>query len=402
MSKPVKNSASSATQRVLSLSNHLKNSLNPADDLQKAAKMATDYKFQGWMGLDKNASKGEMKWQEYEPKTWTEDDVDIKITHCGICGSDLHTLRSGWGPTLYPCCVGHEVAGIAVKVGKNVKHLKVGDRCGVGAQSSSCLDCEECAAGMEQYCPHGNVGTYNGKYPDGSKSYGGYADYCRAPAHFAVKIPDGLSLAEAAPMLCGGVTVWNPLVKNGAGPGKKVGIVGIGGLGHFAVLWAKALGCDEVVAISRTGGKAIDAKKMGADRLIATDEDDKWAKKNSRSLDLIVSTVSSPKMPIAGYLQLLRTNGQFIQVGAPEDVLPAFNVFALIGKGCKLGGSGIGSPADIAEMFEFAVKNNIHPFIQERPMKDANQAVVDMDAGKARYRYVLVNEKHAEEEKARI
>lgn len=199
-----------------------------------------------------------------------------------------------------------------------MKHLKVGDRCGVGAQSGSCLDCEECAAGLEQYCSKGNTGTYNGKYKDGSKSYGGYADYCRAPAHFAVKIPDGLTLAEAAPMLCGGITVYNPLVHNGAGPGKRVGIIGIGGLGHFGILWAKALGCDEVVAISRTGGKTADAKKMGADKFIATDNDKDWAKKNSRSLDLIVSTVSSPNLPISQYFQLLRTNGVFIQVSIYE------------------------------------------------------------------------------------
>jgi len=214
---------------------------------------------------------------------------------------------------MYPCCVGHEVVGTAVKVGKNVKHLKLGDRCGVGAQSSSCLDCEECLEGLEHYCSKGNVGTYNGKYPDGSKSYGGYADYTRAPAHFVVKIPDGIPLAEAAPMLCGGVTTWNPLKHNGAGPGKRVGIVGVGGLGHFGLLWAKALGCDEVVAISRTDSKKADAIKMGATKFIATNEEG-WAKKNSRSLDLIVSTVSSPKMPMSGYLQLLRTNGQFIQV----------------------------------------------------------------------------------------
>lgn len=176
------------------------------------------------------------------------------------------------------------------------------------------MDCEECAAGLEHYCSKGSVGTYNGKYPDGSKSYGGYADYCRAPAHFAVKIPDDITLAEAAPMLCGGITVYNPLVKNGAGPGKRVGIVGIGGLGHFGVLWAKALGCDEVVAISRTGGKKGDAKKMGADKFIATDEDEDWAKKNARTLDLIVSTVSTPNMPLSEYFQMLRTNGQFIQV----------------------------------------------------------------------------------------
>lgn len=167
---------------------------------------------------------------------------------------------------------------------------------------------------MEHYCSKGLIGTYNGQYKDGSKSYGGYADYCRAPAHFAVKIPDGLTLAEAAPMLCGGITVYNPLVHNGAGPGKRVGIVGIGGLGHFGILWAKALGCDEVVAISRTGGKTADAKKMGADKFIATDDDKAWAKKNARTLDLIVSTVSSPNMPISQYFQLLRTNGTFIQV----------------------------------------------------------------------------------------
>jgi alcohol dehydrogenase (NADP+) len=395
-------SMSNPTERVLSLTNQLKDSLNPADDIQKAKKevnMSVDYKFHGWMGLDKDATKGKMEWQEYEPKTWSEDDVDIKITHCGICGSDIHTLRSGWGATLYPCCVGHEVAGTAVKVGKNVKHIKLGDRIGVGAQSSSCGECEECKNGEVQYCSGGMVGTYNGKYKDGSKSYGGYADYCRAPARFVVKIPDGLSTAEAAPMLCGGVTVWSPLVKNGAGPGKRVGIIGLGGLGHFGVLFAKALGCDEVVAISRSHSKEEDAKKMGADRLIATG-DEGWNKKNARSLDLIVSTVSSPDMPLAKYLQLLRTHGQFIQVGAPEDSIPAINAFALIGKGCKIGGSAIGSPEDITEMLEFAAKHKVHPFIQERPMKEANQAVIDMDNGDARYRYVLVNEKHVAELKA--
>jgi alcohol dehydrogenase (NADP+) len=191
----IKSPASVATDRILSLTNHLKDSLNPADVIQEA-KMSAPYKFAGWMGLDKDSVQGKMVWQEFEPKTWTEDDVDIKVTHCGICGSDLHTLRSGCklfhlfsdlvpelstdsiagGPTIYPCCVGHEVAGAAIRVGKNVKHVKVGDRVGVGAQSGSCLDCEECDAGLEHYCSKGNVGTYNGKYPDGSKSYGGYSE----------------------------------------------------------------------------------------------------------------------------------------------------------------------------------------------------------------------------------
>lgn len=201
-------------------------------------------------------------------------------------------------------------------------------------------------------------------------------------------------------MLCGGVTTWAPLVHNGAGPGKKVGIVGIGGLGHFGLLWAKGLGCDEVVAISRNSNKKEDALKMGATKFIATDEEDKWEKKHARSLDLIISTVSSPKLPIMGYFSLLKTRGQFIQVGAPEDVIPPLNCFAFIGKGIKMGGSMIGTPKEISEMLEFAAKKNIRPWIEERKMSDANQAVIDMEAGKARYRYVLVNEKHAKELKA--
>lgn len=239
------------------------------------------------------------------------------------------------------------------------------------------------------------VGTYNGTYPEGGKSYGGYADYHRAPSHFVVKIPEGLSSEEAAPMLCGGVTVWSPLKSNGCGPGKKVGIVGVGGLGHFGVMFAKALGADKVVGISRKNTKKEDVLKMGADEYISTDDDADWATHHANSLDLIVSTVSSPHMPLMGYLGLLRTRGRFIQVGAPEDKLPDMNAFAFIVKACTFGGSIIGSPAEIEEMLEFAAKNNIHPWIQKVPMQDANKAIVDMEAGKARYRYTLVNEKHA-------
>ncbi|CAG8979359.1 hypothetical protein HYALB_00002485 [Hymenoscyphus albidus] len=389
----IKLPASAATERVLALTSQFKNS-SIANQTPNQATMSVPYKFHGWMGLDKASVEGKMVWQEFEPKTWTEDDVDIKVTHCGICGSDLHTLRSGWFPTTYPCCVGHEVAGIAVKVGSNVKHLKVGDRCGVGAQSGACLECEECKAGKEQYCQK-VVGTYNSKWPDGSMAYGGYSDYCRTNGHFTVKIPDGISNAEAAPMLCGGVTVWNPLVHNGAGPGKKVGIVGLGGLGHFGVIFAKALGA-EVTVISRSDAKKEDAMKMGASKLIATGTKG-WAKEHARSLDLIVCTISDPNMALDDYFQLLRVSGEFIQVGAPEDKFPGFSAFSLIGKGIKFGGSGIGSPADIQKMLEFVAEKNLHPVIEERPMSEANQAIVDMEAGKARYRYVLVNEKHAKE-----
>lgn len=268
---------------------------------------------------------------------------------------------------------------------------------GVGAQSGSCLkpDCEECVNGLENHCPNNMVGTYNSRYGDGSKSCGGYSDYRRVPSHFVLKIPDAIASEDAAPMLCGGITLYSPLKKNGCGPGKKVGIVGVGGLGHFGILYAKALGADKVTAISRTAAKKSDAIKMGADDFIATNDDSDWANHHARSLDLIVSTVSSPNMPLEQYLMFLRTNGQFIQVGAPEDKLPAMNAFALIAKGCKVGGSAIGAPHEIEEMLDLTVQKNVKPWIVTRPLKEANQAVIDMDEGKARYRYVLINEAHA-------
>lgn len=196
-------------------------------------------------------------------------------------------------------------------------------------------------------------------------------------------------------MLCGGVTTYAPLKQNGCGPGKTVGIIGVGGLGHFGLLWAKALGAKKVVAISRSHSKESDAKKIGADDFIATGDDD-WATAHANTLDLIVSTVSSPKMPLGGYLQLLRPHGTFVQVGAPEDELPGFSAFALIAKGAQIKGSIIGTPDDIREMLRLAVEKKVEPWIVERDMGEANQAVVDMEDGKARYRYVLVNGKAVE------
>ena len=357
--------------------------------------MSTDYKFEGWMGLDKEAAKGNMVWQGYEPKTFQETDIDIEITHSGVCGSDIHTLSSGWGPTAYPCVVGHEIVGKAVRVGKDVKTgVKVGDRVGVGAQSGACLnqkgDCPNCADGSENYCQVQSTGTYNSKWPSGEKSYGGYAKYWRGDNNFVIPIPDGVDSSEAAPMLCGGVTLYSPLKANGCGPGKRVGIVGIGCLGHFGLLWAKALGADKVVAISRTDAKKEDAFKMGADDFIATAEEG-YEKKYANSLDLIVSTVSGPGLPLTSYLGLLDIGGQFIQVGAPEDPIPQFMAFSLILKKVKIGGSLIGSPAEIKEMLQLAADKNIHPWINERPMADANQVIVDFEKGVPRYRFVLKN-----------
>jgi alcohol dehydrogenase (NADP+) len=358
--------------------------------------MSEDYKFKGWLGLDKTSAQGTLEWREYTPRTWSEELVDIEVSHCGVCASDLHTLRSGWGETPYPCVVGHEIVGKAVRVGKDVKHVKVGDRVGVGAQAGSCLkpDCAECSDGYENLCTK-FVQTYATPLPNGEVTMGGFADYSRVPGHFVIQIPKGLESAAAAPMLCAGITTYSPLKRNGCGPGKRVGIIGVGGLGHFGLLFAKALGASKVVAISRTSTKKEDTVKMGADGFIATTESKDWMIKNAGTLDLIVSTVSDPKMPLGDYLSLLATHGTFIQVGSPEDHLPGFSAFTLMTKSAKLGGSVIGPPREIAEMLKFAAEKKLKPWIQERPMKEANQVIVDQDAGDARYRYVLVHEEHA-------
>lgn len=356
--------------------------------------MATDYKFEGWVAQDASAVEGKMVWQDFKPKSWEENDVDIQITHCGMCGSDLHCLSNGWGSSAYPLTVGHEIVGKAVRVGKDVKHVKVGDRVGVGAQGDSCLgrfgDCHECADGEENYCDK-LVSTYNSKHFNGEFNQGGFARYHRAASHFVVQIPDGLESSQAAPMLCGGVTVFAPLKAHGVKAGMAVGIIGVGGLGHYGVKFAKAMGA-RVVGISRRASKRDEVLELGADEYIATVDDADWATKHARSLDLIISTVASSKVPIAEYMGLLKKGGSFCQVGLPDDgpfSIPG--IVVVLGRS-KFSGSLIGSPQDLRDMLDFVVEKNIKGLVQERSMKDANQAIVDLENGKARYRYVLVNE----------
>ncbi|CEJ89887.1 hypothetical protein VHEMI05706 [[Torrubiella] hemipterigena] len=358
----------------------------------------SDYKFEGWLGNDKESAEGNMVWGEFEPKKWEDDDVDIQITHSGICGSDLHTLRSGWGPTPYPCVVGHEIVGVAVRVGDKAEgNIKVGDLVGVGAQADSCMnrkpeqqECNACKTNHESYCINGMVNTYGGFHKNGDKSYGGYATHHRAKSHFVVPVPKGLKPEYAAPLLCGGITVYSPLRAWGCGPGKKVGIVGVGGLGHFAVLFAKALGADEVVGISRREAKRDEAIKLGCTDYIATADEKGWAKKNANRFDLIISTVSSADMPMQQYLSTLAFDGTLVQVGAPEEPIP-ISPFPLILGRRRLAGSAIGSPKEIAEMFQLCVDKDIHPWVELRPMEDANKAIVDLEKGLPRFRYVLTN-----------
>ncbi|RCI16972.1 hypothetical protein L249_3213 [Ophiocordyceps polyrhachis-furcata BCC 54312] len=356
---------------------------------------ANDYKFEGWVGHDASSADGKMVWQEYEPKGWDETDIDIKITHSGVCGTDIHILRSSWKQSPYPVVVGHEIVGRAVRVGSQAKgNIQVGDLVGVGAQSDSCLGrkghCDACSDSRENYC-EGTVMTYGSKFINGDKSYGGYGLYHRCPSHFVIKIPDGLSPELAAPMLCAGVTVYSPLKQFGAGPGKRVAVVGVGGLGHFAVLFAKAMGVDEVVGISRRNAKREEAMTLGCDGYIATLDDEDWASKNTRRFDLIINTIDAKDMPMDSYLGLLKVDGSMVQVGIPDGPV-SLRVNAIATCRRRLAGSFIGSPSEIREMFQLAADKKVKPWVETRSMKDANQTIVDMEAGKARFRYVMANE----------
>ncbi|EHK50464.1 uncharacterized protein TrAtP1_007571 [Trichoderma atroviride] len=377
---------------------------------------SNETKFEGWVALDKNAAEGQMVWQTYEPKPWEETDIDIKITHCGVCGTDVHQLRSGWGQTAYPVVVGHELVGIVVRAGKEAAKtgIQVGDRVGVGAQNDSCQcrkppqiptdhsDCSACSTGNEVYCPNMTL-TYGAQYLTGGKSMGGYARYHRCPAAFAFLIPDELASEHAAPMMCAGLTVFSPLTYFGTfgkdqGPldqrleGVSVGVIGIGGVGHFALLFAKAMNAKRVVAFSRRAEKREDALALGADEYVATAEDQGWETKYASSLDLILCAVSSSNMPLTDYINLLKRDGTFCQLGLPDDGMFKVGAGPIASQRRKLTGSFMGSPHEIRAMLQLAADKGIKPWVEQRPMSEANRAIVDMELGKAKYRYVLVND----------
>ncbi|KAM0751629.1 GroES-like protein [Meredithblackwellia eburnea MCA 4105] len=326
----------------------------------------------------------------YTPKTWTENDVDIKIDFCGVCGSDLHVLTNGWPrPTSYHAIVGHEIIGTVVRAGSKSGHV-VGTRVGVGAQGGSCLDCEFCDKKKEQFCNSGMIGTYQGKWEDGSIAQGGYANYTRCHGRFAIEIPEAIPSEYAAPLMCAGVTTFTPLKRFGCGPGKKVGVVGIGGLGHLALKWAEAMGA-ETFALSHSASKLSDAEKLGVkpENFIITKDEAAVAEKYVRSLDIIICT-SSHLLPIESlYFKLLRPEGALVLCGLPEEKLPAFFGQAIVGKNLILAGSLIGSTADLKEMLALAAEKDIRPWITVRPLSEASQVVKDTEAGLARYRYVL-------------
>ncbi|MGA8845589.1 MAG: NAD(P)-dependent alcohol dehydrogenase [Nocardioides sp.] len=312
-------------------------------------------------------------------------DVLIKIHFAGICHSDIHTGRNEWGPKTFPLVPGHEIAGVVEEVGAEADKYAVGDRVGVGCMVDSCRECENCLAGDEQYCLQGMTGTYDGIGRDGRPTDGGYSTHIVVDQDFVLGIPEGISLDEAAPLLCAGITVYSPLKHWKAGPGTKVAIVGMGGLGHMGVKIAHALGA-EVTVLSQSLSKQDDGKRFGADHYYATSEKGTFSEL-AGTFDLIINTVSA-KLPMGSYLSLLRRDGTLVSVGAPPEALEV-PAFALIGARRSWAGSLIGGIAETQEMLDFCAEHHLGAdveVISGNQIDDAWERVINSDV---RYRFVI-------------
>ncbi|WP_026554572.1 NAD(P)-dependent alcohol dehydrogenase [Arthrobacter sp. 35W] len=314
-----------------------------------------------------------------------DHDVLIEIKYAGICHSDIHTVRGDWGPQTYPLAPGHEIAGIVTGIGAAVTKHAVGDRVGVGCMVNSCGECANCQAGEEQYCLAGNTGTYGAVDRDGTITQGGYSTHVVVAENFVVTIPDGLGLDVAAPLLCAGITTYSPLHHWGAGPGKKVAVVGLGGLGHMAVKIAHAMGA-EVTVLSQSLKKLEDGLELGADFFHAT-SDPATFELLAGSFDLIINTVSAA-IDINAYLRLLTLDGALVNVGAPAEPLPV-QVFSLIMGRRSFAGSAIGGIRETQEMLNFCAEHGIGAEIEVIPAEKINDAYERVLASDVRYRFVI-------------
>ncbi|RYG54230.1 MAG: NAD(P)-dependent alcohol dehydrogenase [Chitinophagaceae bacterium] len=332
------------------------------------------------------AAEDELKPLDIKRRNPKPHDVEIEILFCGVCHSDLHTARNEWRSTVYPCVPGHEIVGKIVAVGDHVSKFKIGDLAGVGCMVDSCRECEYCKEGLEQYCEEGNIGTYNS--PDrflGTQTYGGYSESVVVDESFVLKIPENLDLAATAPLLCAGITTYSPLKHWNVGPGKKVGIVGIGGLGHMAVKLAKAMGA-EVIVFTTSAAKVDDAKRLGADDVVLSTDPQQLAKYIGK-LHFVLNAVSA-QHDINIYLSLLKVDGSLALVGAPENPLPVA-AFSLIPYRRNLAGSMIGGIAETQEMLDFCGQHNITSDIEMIDIHQINEAYERLLKGDVKYRFVI-------------
>jgi uncharacterized zinc-type alcohol dehydrogenase-like protein len=316
-------------------------------------------------------------------------DVAIEILFCGVCHSDLHTARGEWPGTHYPCVPGHEIIGKVMAAGKDVSRFKPGQVVGVGCMVDSCRICAQCHDGLEQYCegPVGFTGTYNGAMGGGPNTLGGYSTAITVDEHFVLAISHAeKDLAAAAPLLCAGITTWSPLKHWGAGPGKKVGIVGIGGLGHMGVKLSHALGA-HTVAFTTSASKVADAKALGADDVVVS-RDEIQMKKHLNSFDMILNTVAAPH-DLDAFTALLKRDGTMALVGAPPTPHPSPAVFNLVLKRRSIAGSMIGGIPETQEMLDFCAKHGITSDIEMIKMQDIETAYARMLKSDVKYRFVI-------------
>jgi uncharacterized zinc-type alcohol dehydrogenase-like protein len=337
-------------------------------------------------GYASKQAKGQLTLYEFERREPRDHDVVIDIQYCGICHSDIHQVSDEWGGSTFPMVPGHEIAGVVSQVGTNVSHYKVGERVGVGCFVDSCRKCSPCRDGLEQYCIEGCTLTYNGFERDGmTPTQGGYSNKIVVNDDYVLKIPNGLPLPRAAPLMCAGVTLYSPLMHWNAGPGKKVGIIGLGGLGHMGVKIAHALGA-EVTVLSHSLHKQEDGRRMGADHFLAT-SDPMTFEKLKGSFDMIINTVSV-ELDMNSYLNLLRLDGTMVIVGLPEKEL-SFGASSLTNARRRLAGSVIGGIQETQEMLEFCDKHKLYCDIELTPIQRVNEAYQRVVNSDVKYRFVI-------------
>ncbi|PKH22310.1 hydroxyacid dehydrogenase [Enterobacterales bacterium CwR94] len=324
---------------------------------------------------------------EYQPRALRHHDVEIEILYCGVCHSDLHQARNEWRNTIFPVVPGHEIVGRVTAVGGHTQKYNVGDLVGVGCMVDSCRTCPSCQEGLEQYCENGFVGTYNGEDRETKAiTYGGYSTSVVVHEDFVLKVPANLDPAGAAPLLCAGITTYSPLHHWGAGPGKKVGVVGLGGLGHMGVKIAHAMGA-HVVLFTTSPSKIEDGKRLGADEVVISKDADQMAA-HANSFDLIVNTVAA-QHDLNPFITLLKRDGTLVLVGAPEHDHPSPQVFNLIFKRRSVAGSLIGGIKETQDMLDFCGKHNIVSDIELINMNQINEAYERMLKSDVKYRFVI-------------
>ncbi len=336
----------------------------------------------GYAAQDPKSSLTPFSFERRDPGP---TDVVVDIAYCGICHSDIHQVRDEWGGSIYPMVPGHEIVGKVSAVGSEVSKFKVGDLAGVGVTVHTCMQCENCKAGAEPYCLKGMVGTYNAKDYDGAITYGGYSNNIVAPEHYVYSISPKLELAAVAPLLCAGITTWSPLKHWGAGPGKRVGIVGLGGLGHMGLKFAHSLGA-ETALFTTSESKAADAKRLGADEIVVSKDKDAM-KKHEGKFDFILDCVSAPH-DLNEYMSLLRLDGTLCQVGLPDQPLPVA-AFSLVTNRRSLSGSMIGGMEETQAMLDYCAEKNIVSDIELTTVDKLDSAYERVVKGDVKYRFVI-------------